>query len=67
MYRFHLGLDLLKGLLGDNAFYGMGADLGPSALITDDCSAERNAVSHVWPKCRLLLCTFHVLKVNSMI
>ena len=30
--------------------------------MTDDCQAERNALSAVWPEARLLLCTFHVLQ-----
>ena len=39
-------LDLYKSLLPENAFYGRGKDLGPKLIITDDDSAERNALQH---------------------
>ena len=30
--------------------------------MTDNCSAERNALQDVWPESQLLLCTFHFLQ-----
>ncbi|KAF0293363.1 hypothetical protein FJT64_000941 [Amphibalanus amphitrite] len=52
---------LLVGILPDGAFGGRGRR-GPLCFMTDDCQAERNALSAVWPEARLLLCTFHVLQ-----
>ena len=55
-------LDLYKSLLPENAFYGRGKDLGPKLIITDDDSAERNALQHSWQNGILLLCIFHHLQ-----
>ena len=55
-------LDLYKELLPEKAFYGRGKDLGPVLAITDDDSAERNALSISWPGIFLLLCVFHHLQ-----
>ena len=55
-------LDLYKTLLNNNSFYGRGANLGPVLTITDDDSAERNAISYAWSQTILLLCQFHLLK-----
>ena len=30
--------------------------------MTDDCTAERNALKRNWPRSRQLLCQFHVLQ-----
>ena len=42
--------------------YGRGASKGPLIAMTDDSSAERNALYSVWPDTQLLLCTFHFLQ-----
>ena len=55
------GLELLKSILPDNAFHGRG-EMGPSCFMTDDCDAEKNALSGTWPTATLLLCSFHVLQ-----
>lgn len=34
----------------------------PEIVITDDSSAERNALRAVWPSASLLLCIYHVLQ-----
>ena len=56
------GLTCLKSVLPPGAFYGRGSGLGPQVFMTDDCLAERNALSSAWPQSVLLLCIFHVLK-----
>ena len=56
------GLKLLQRALPEEAFYKRGVKRGPSMVMTDDCSAEHNAVQNVWPESRLLLCTFHFLQ-----
>ena len=56
------GLEMIKGVVPENAFYGCGSDRGPAIVMTNDCSAERNALQKVWPDTRLLLCTFHFLQ-----
>lgn len=54
--------DLLKTILPEKAFYGRGFNLGPKVIMTDDCAAERVALSETWPCSVLLLCIFHVLQ-----
>ncbi|CAB4435667.1 unnamed protein product [Rhizophagus irregularis] len=44
------------------AFYGRGAQVGPAVFLTDDSSAERNALELCWPQGIRLLCTFHILQ-----
>ena len=56
------GLDILKTVLPPGAFYGRGREIGPQVFMTDDCLAERNALSSAWPNSVLLLCIFHVLQ-----
>jgi len=56
------GLEMIKDVIPENAFYGSGPDRGPAVIMTDDCSAERNAIQKVWQNARLLLCTFHFLQ-----
>ena len=56
------GLHQLTEVLPQKAFYGRGADKGPLIAMTDDSSAERNALRSVWSDTRLLLCTFHFLQ-----
>lgn len=47
---------LLKNTLESNE----NKHFSPSVIMTDDCSAERNALQKVFPNASLLLCTFHV-------
>ena len=51
----------LRMVLPPDAFYGRGIK-GPENCITDDCSAERNALRSTWPDMSLLLCIFHYLQ-----
>ena len=44
------GLNQLIRVLPQGAFYGRGADKGPLIAMTDDSSAERNALHSVWPE-----------------
>ena len=39
-----------------------GSEQGPSVIMTDDSSPERDALSKAWPSATLLLCTFHFLQ-----
>ena len=55
-------MKMLKSLLPQNAFFGEGSERGPSVIMTDDSSPERDALSKVWPSALLLLCTFHFLQ-----
>ena len=54
------GLELLKSVLPSDCFYGRGSR-GPMFFMTDDSSAERNALMRVYPASVPLLCQFHVL------
>src|SRR5207253_9625584 len=44
------------------AFYRRGPEIGPVVFLTDDSSAERNALEICWPQGIRLLCTFHILQ-----
>ena len=48
-------------MLPEKSFFGRRSK-GPELCITDDCSAERAAISNVWPKTELYLCVFHYLQ-----
>jgi hypothetical protein len=54
-------LNLFNTMLDDSCFGGKGL-AGPNLIMTDDSSAERNALSSVYPTSTLLLCSFHVLQ-----
>ena len=56
------GMKMLKSILPQNAFFGEGSERGPSVIMTDDSSPERDALSKVWPSVLLLLCTLHFLQ-----
>lgn len=43
-------LNLLKSILPQHAFFGRGPLLGPKVILTDDSSAERNALELCWPE-----------------
>lgn len=55
------GLQLLMTLLDEQSFGGRGVR-GPMVAMTDDCAALRAALRSVFPECRLLLCSFHILQ-----
>ena len=40
----------LKLILPQHAFFGRGPQIGPKVFITDDSSAERNALEINWPQ-----------------
>lgn len=52
------GLELLTSII-ETPFYGRGY---PAVFMTDDCTAERNAIRSVYPSSKRMLCTFHVLQ-----
>ena len=58
------GLQVLQSVLPSFAFYGRGSTVGPVVVMTDDCDAERKAISIAWPSTTLLLCIFHVLQAQ---
>ena len=62
MKTITFGLEVLKKVLPDGAFYGRGKEVGPQVFMSDDSDAERGALSGVWPQSVLLLCIFHVLQ-----
>ena len=49
-------------VLPQHAFGGKGAASGPSIFLTDDDSAQRNALRAYWRSSVLLLCIFHFLQ-----
>jgi len=55
------GLMLLKSILPPYAFFHRG-DNGPQAFLTDDCTAERQALRACYRESTLLLCIFHLLQ-----
>ncbi len=56
------GLDMLKSILPEKAFFGRGSSTGPMVIMTDDSTTERAALRQAWPSTTLLLCTFHFLQ-----
>ena len=52
----------MKTILPPYAFYGRGPQTGPAIFLTDDSSAERNALELCWPQAIRRLCTFHILQ-----
>ena len=58
------GLELLKTILPDDAFYGCGPERGPALGTTDDSDVIRNALRRAWPNIILLLCQFHSLQAH---
>ena len=56
------GFAMLCVLLGDNSFYGKGAAVGPSIVMSDNCDELRLALRERWPSAVLLLCVFHMLQ-----
>lgn len=54
--NYHLAFKILKTQY-PAGFGGSGA---PKTFMTDDSSAERNALKSVFPQTSLILCTFHV-------
>ena len=59
------GLEMIKEVIPSDAFFGCGAERGPGIMMTDDSTAERNAMQKVWPDAWLLLCTFHFCKASG--
>ena len=55
------GLLLLKSILPPYAFFHRGDD-GPQVFLTDDCTAERQALRACYPASSLILCIFHLLQ-----
>jgi hypothetical protein len=43
-------LNLIKSILPQHAFFGRESQIGPKVFITDDSSAERNALELSWPE-----------------
>lgn len=54
------GLLLFQDLVGPKAFFGRGS-MGPIVFMTDDSTAEREAIKNVYSQSKRLLCVFHVL------
>ena len=55
-------LQPLKSILPKHAFGGKGVDKGPDIVLTDDDSAQRQALQAKWKSAVLLLCVFHFLQ-----
>lgn len=57
--EYTAAFELLRETLGKDSFFHQGY---PSAFVTDDCEAEREALAAIWPDSRHFLCIFHVLQ-----
>ena len=57
-------LDSLTKVLPDNAFGGKGLEQGPTIMLTDDDSAQRQTIRMKWTNIVLLLCIFHYLQAT---
>ena len=55
-------MSLFQTILPDEAFFGRGPKLGPKIIMTDNATAERNAILNNWPAVVLLRCVFHLLQ-----
>lgn len=55
--NYTAAFQLLRDTLPKESFGGFGF---PKIFMTDDSSAERNALKNVFPESRRLLCIFHV-------
>ena len=55
-------LEKLIQTLPSHAFYGNGPKEGPTLVMTDDSSAEKQALKSVWANSKQLLCLFHFLQ-----
>lgn len=53
-------MEMIKDVVPVKGFYGK--QNGPSVIMTDDSTAERNALANVWPGATLLICIFHFLQ-----
>ncbi|KAF0691580.1 SWIM-type domain-containing protein, partial [Aphis craccivora] len=56
-----VGLELWKSLFPLDALGGRGL-VGPKNFMSDDSTAERNALHEAFPQSELLLCIFHILQ-----
>lgn len=56
-----VGLDLWKSLFPLDALGGRGL-VGPKIFMSDDSTAERNALHEAFPQSELLLCIFNILQ-----
>ena len=50
-----------QDMLPEDSWNGRGR-LGPTLMMTDDCSSEIAAVKNVWPEAKNILCQFHLLQ-----
>ena len=58
------GIELLRMILPQEAFFGRGRDRGPVLAATDDSEVIRNAIRRAWPDIINLLCQFHLLQAH---
>ena len=56
-------LKLYTSILPEQCFGGRGQQ-GPKLFMTDDCTAQHNAIRNVVPDATCLLCVFHVLQAT---
>ena len=61
------GIEDLKVLMPEGAFYGRGTELGPSVILKDDDTGEINSLKKAWPVSVCLLCEWHVMQVKEAI
>ena len=54
--------EMYVNCLDPNSFGGKGVIDGPHVVMTDNCDELRDALHAVWPKCKLMLCIFHMMQ-----
>ena len=57
-------LTKVKSVLPKDAFGGKGPQNGPAIFMTDDDTAQRQALQTHWKQATLLLCIFHSLQAT---
>ena len=56
-------INLLKTILPPYAFFGRGLQVGPMVFLTDDSSAERNALELCWPQGNIPIFVFFIFSM----
>ena len=57
-------LESLKSILPSHAFGNQGPETGPDIFMTDDDTAQRQALRSQWKHAALLLCIFHFMQAT---
>ena len=61
------GIEALKALMPEGAFYNRGKEVGPKVILTDDDTGEINSLKRAWPFSVMLNCQWHNQQVKQII